>query len=110
MSDSLKSHGLYPIAHQAPRSMGFSRREYWSGLPFPSLGYLPYPGIEPRSPALQADSLLPEPPGKPKLHVCESVSRSVMSDSLKSHSHLGMGRRMVKLFRDTSAQGEFCVS
>ena len=44
--------------------MGFTRQEYWSGLPFSSPGDLPDPGIEPRSPALQADSLLPEPPGK----------------------------------------------
>ena len=42
---------------------GFSRQEYWSGLPFPSLGDLPDPGIEPASPILQADDLLPEPPG-----------------------------------------------
>ena len=42
---------------QAPLSIGFSRQEYWSGLPFPSPGDLPNPGIEPRSPALQADSL-----------------------------------------------------
>ena len=46
-------------------SMGFSRQEYWSGLPFPSPGDLPDPGIEPRSPALQADALTSEPPGKP---------------------------------------------
>ena len=44
--------------------MGFSRQEYWSGLPFPSPGDLPNPGIEPKSPALQADALTPEPPGK----------------------------------------------
>ena len=44
--------------------MGFSRQEYWSGLPFPPAGDLPNPGIEPGSPALQADSLLPEPPGE----------------------------------------------
>ena len=43
--------------------MGFSREEYWSGLPFPSPGDLPNPGIEPRSPTLQADTLLSEPPG-----------------------------------------------
>ena len=42
---------------QAPPSMGFSRQEYWSGLPFPPPGDLPNPGIEPRSPALQADTL-----------------------------------------------------
>ena len=51
--------------HQAPPSMGFSRQEYWSGLPFPSPGNLPNPGIEPRSPALQADALTSEPPRKP---------------------------------------------
>ena len=45
--------------------MGFSRQEYWSGLPFPSPGDLPDPGIEPRSPALQAEALTSEPPGKP---------------------------------------------
>ena len=44
--------------------MGFSRQEYWSGLPFPSPGDLPDPGIELRSPALQADALTSEPPGK----------------------------------------------
>ena len=55
----------WTIAHQAPPSMGFSRQEYWSGVPFPSPGDLLDPGIEPRSPALQADSLPSEPPGKP---------------------------------------------
>ena len=45
------------VAHQAPLSMGFSRQEYWSGLPSPSPGDLPDPGTEPGSPALQADSL-----------------------------------------------------
>ena len=56
---------LWTVAHQAPPSMGFSRQEYWCRLPFPSPGDLPDPGIEPRSPALQADSLTSEPPGKP---------------------------------------------
>ena len=55
----------WTIAHQTPLSMGFSRQEYWSGLPFPSPGDLPNPGIEPGSPALQADALSSEPPGKP---------------------------------------------
>ena len=54
------------VAYQAPPSMGFSRQEYWSGLPFPSPGDLPDPGIEPRSPTLQADALTSEPPGKPE--------------------------------------------
>ena len=53
------------VAHQVPPSMGFSRQEYWSGLPFLSAGDLPDPGIEPRSSALQADALTSEPPGKP---------------------------------------------
>ena len=51
-------------AHQAPLSMGFSRQEYWSGLPFPSPGDLPDLGIEPRFPEVQVDSSLSEPPGK----------------------------------------------
>ena len=54
----------WTVAYQAPPSMGFSRQESWSGLPFPSPGDLPDPGIEPRSLALQADALLSEPPGK----------------------------------------------
>ena len=55
----------WTVAYQAPSSMGFSRQEYWSGLPFPSPENLPNPGIEPESPALQADTLTSEPPGKP---------------------------------------------
>ena len=51
-------------ARQAPLSMGFPRQEYWSGLPFPSPGDLPDPGMEPESPELQADSLPSEPAGK----------------------------------------------
>ena len=58
------------VAYQAPPSMGFSRQEYWSELPFPSPGDLPDPGIEPGSPAFQADALTSEPPGKP---VCVCV-------------------------------------
>ena len=53
----------WTVAYQAPLSMGFSRQGYWSGLPFPSPGDLPDQGIEPRSPALQADALPSEPPG-----------------------------------------------
>ena len=54
----------WTVAHQAPPSMGFSRQEYWSGLPFPSPGDLPNPGIKLKSPALWADALTSEPPGK----------------------------------------------
>ena len=56
----------WTATHQAPPSMGFSRQEYWSGLPCPPPGHLSFPRIERRSPALQADSLLSEPPGKPQ--------------------------------------------
>ena len=52
----------WTVAYQAPLSMGFSRQEYWSRLPFPSSEDLPDPGIEPGSPALQADTLPSEPP------------------------------------------------
>ena len=61
MSDSAAP---WTIAHQAPLSIGFPRQEYWSGVPFLSPGDLPDPGIEPRSPILQADALSSEPPGK----------------------------------------------
>ena len=56
----------WTVAYQAPPSMGFSRQECWSGLPFPSPGDLPYPGIEPRFPTLEADALTAKPPGKHK--------------------------------------------
>ena len=71
MSDSFATP--WPIARQAPLSIGFPRQEYWSGLPFPSLGGLPDPGIEPVSPASQAASCIAggffttEPPGKPQI-------------------------------------------
>ena len=60
------------VAYQAPLSMGFSRQEYWNGLPFLSRGDLPDSGIEPRSSALQADALTSEPPGK-----CAEYSKRV---------------------------------
>ena len=65
-SHSVVSDSMTPwtVAHQAPPSMEFSRQEYWSGLSFPSPGDLPDPGIKPRSPTLQADTLPSEPPGK----------------------------------------------
>ena len=54
----------WTVAYQAPPSMGLSRQQCWSGLPFPSPGDLPDPGIKPGSPTLQADALPSEPPGK----------------------------------------------
>ena len=70
----LKDDSVTPgtAARQAPLSMEFSRQEYWSGLPFPSPGDLPHPGIKPGSPALPVDSLLSEPPGKPSSHLVSS--------------------------------------
>ena len=64
MSDSLGAHGLY-VAPQAPLSVGFPRQEYWSGLPFPSSGDLPDPGIEPQSPALAGGFFTTELQEKP---------------------------------------------
>ena len=70
---------LWTVVCQAPLSMGFSRREYWSGLPCPPPGDLPHPGIEPSSPALQADSL-PEPPAKPKMAIPPDWSTDCYAD------------------------------
>ena len=71
---------LWTIAHQALPSMGFSRQEYWSGLPCPSPGDLPNPGIEPGSPTLQADALTSEPPGKPL-----EFPRGMLSEKVTAH-------------------------
>ena len=62
----------WTVAYQAPPSMGFSRQEYWSGVPLPSPGDLPDPGVEPGSRALQADALPSEPPGKSHLPLCKA--------------------------------------
>ena len=67
LSHSVASDSLGPpwtVAYQAPLSMGFSGEESWSGLPFPPLGDLPDPGIEPAAPALAGGFLITEPPGK----------------------------------------------
>ena len=58
----------WTVAYQASPSIRFSRQEYWSRLPFPSPGDLPDPGIEPRSPALEADAQTSEPSGKPRFN------------------------------------------
>ena len=92
----------WTLAYQAPRSMEFSRQEYWSGLPFPSPGELPNPGTEPGSPTSQADALPSEPPGKtrmlkrlPKLlYISEDWFLNIVSH-LQSHRfyalHCGAG-------------------
>ena len=70
----------HPVDSQAPLSMELSRQEYWSGLPCPSPGNLPNPGVEPKSSALQADFLPPEPPGKP-FYVLEEPTIIFLSNS-----------------------------
>ena len=67
------------VAYQAPLSMGFSRQEYWSGLSFPSPGDLPNSGIKPSSPALEADALTSEPPGKPNK---ADIKEQIVHDSI----------------------------
>ena len=74
----------WTVVYQASPSMGFSRPEYWSGLPFPSPGDLPDPRIEPKSPALQADALPSKPPGKPLMCRLKIRTESVLSHFLKA--------------------------
>ena len=71
----------WTVAYKSPLSMEFSRQEYWSGLPFPSPGDLPDPGIKPMSPALQADALPSEISGKP-LSLPNSKPTSISSTTL----------------------------
>ena len=73
----------WTVAHQAPLSMGFSRQEDWSGLSFPFPGDLPNPGIEPRSPTLQADALTSEPPGKPFIGIWVSNSEIILKSRVE---------------------------
>ena len=95
MSDSLWPRGRY-VAQQAPLSMRFSRQEFWSGLPFPSPGDLPDPGIEPGSPALQAYSFTIRAPSRKfwnwevqVLQLCPSFSRLCwLFSSVQSLSHV----------------------
>ena len=83
---SVMSNSLRPpwtVTRQAPLPMGFSRQEYWSGLPFLFPRDLSDPGIEPRSPTLQADSSPAEPPGKP-VDINPSVKRSLAEPNMSS--------------------------
>ena len=80
----------WTVAHQAPLSMGFSRQEYWSGLPFPSPGDLPIPGIEPMSPELQADALTSEPSGKPLMNTLWVTKSKVWENGSGSSTALSL--------------------
>ena len=75
--------------------MGFSRQEHWSGLPFPSLGDLPDPGVKPGSSALQADSLPSEPPGKPSGRFKDE--RTVLNSDLSLHYHVFYNKNFVSI-------------
>ena len=87
------------IAHQTPLTMGFSRQEYWSGLPCPPPGDLPNPGTKPRSPTLQADSLLTESSGKTTwfLSTCKNEIRvdETHSNNVVTYLHLS---KLIKFF------------
>ena len=96
-SNSLQPHGLWPTRLLCP--WGFSRQEYWSGLPCPPPWHLPNPGIKPRSPALWADSLLSEPPRKLLINNSNFPSGTVVknptanaADARKVDSISGLGR------------------
>ena len=73
----------WTVTRQAPLSMGFSRQEYWRGVPYPPPGGLPDPEIEPRSPALQADSLPSEKPEQ--MHLC-SFQKSTLNISVSGQN------------------------
>ena len=85
----------WTVAYQAPPSMGFSRQECWNGLPFPSPGDLPNPGMEPGPPALQADALLSKPPGKPQKteYFPPNVGNNTMTSALLSAHTLSYDTR-----------------
>ena len=95
---------LWAVACQAPLSMEISRQEYWNGLPFPTPGNRPNPEIKPRSPALQADSLPSEPPGKPLIpYILYLISPS--GNILQKHSttsHQDAGIKTVKIQASSS--------
>ena len=91
---------LWTVAHQAPLSMGFSRQEYQSGLPYPPPGDLPGPGIKLASLALQVDSLSTQPPGKPNIGVGDlqkdnhGIVRNHVCETFKNCKHY----RLLKIF------------
>ena len=78
----------WAVAYQAPLSMEFFRQEYWSGLPFPSPGDLPNPGVEHMTPTLQVDSLSAEPQGSPR--ILEWVAYPFSSRSSQPRNRTGI--------------------
>ena len=100
MSSFFRPRGLWPARLLC--SWGFSRQEYWSGLPCPPPGDLPNPGIEPRSPAMRADSLPSEPPGKPKNTGVGSLS--LLQGNILTHE-LNQGLHCPQIFYQLSHLG-----
>ena len=108
VSDSFETP--WTVAHQVPLFTEFSSQAHWSGMPFPSPGDLPNPGIEPGSPALQADSLPSEPPGKHSFVDAVSkvtIFRSSPEPLLPSTSVLVRGDGSQEAW-DTGAGGRHC--
>ena len=91
LSDSFQLHGLY-VAHQAPLLLGFSRQEYWSGLPFPSLGDLPDPGTELGSPVVQAFFTTEQPAAAKSLQSCPTLCDPI-DGSHQAPPSLGLSRQ-----------------
>ena len=102
----------WTVAYQAPPSMGFSRQEYCSGLPFPSPGDLPDQGIKPGSPSLQADALTSEPPGKPLLQKFAQIHVHRFSDAILPSLLLCPLLLLPSIFpniRVFSSESAFCI-
>ena len=87
----------WTVAYQAPPSIGFSRQEFWGGLPFPSPEDLPNPGIEPRSPTLEADALLSEPPGKVFISLEQCFPAEIRMQALYVIFHLPVAKIIIKV-------------
>ena len=104
----------WTVACQAPLTMGFSGREYWSGLPFPSPGDLPNPGVEPGSPALQADSSPAEPPEMPTCQLIPHKNRTegdfTIPISLKSTQSIERFSAPMPPSKEAAARTFPCVS
>ena len=99
----------WTVAHQAPLSRRFSRQEYWSGLPFPSPGDLPSPGIKPGSPPSQADALSSEPLGK-LYHYLQSLLKFTSTELGMPSNHLIFCCPFASCPQSFPASGSFLMS
>jgi len=102
---------VWTITRQASLAMGLSRQEYWSGLPFPPPGDLPNPGIEPRSPALQAHSLPTESHGKPSLcRTSMQISHNYICIYMNTYIHLYLSTPIPALYMSPCIRAPFFCS